>query len=43
MLVCQCENRINVKYSDSAGFGFPGTMGLWDPESGEDAAAQQLN
>ena len=29
MLVCQCENGVNVKYSDSDGFGCPGTMGLW--------------
>ena len=53
MLVCQRENGINMKYSDSDGFGRPG-MGLWGdglvgpalkqrPESGEDAAAQQLN
>ena len=33
MLVCQCENGINVKYSDSDGFGRPGTMGLWDLHS----------
>ena len=30
MLVCQHENGVNVKYSDSDGFGHPGTMGLWD-------------
>ena len=47
MLVCQCENGINVRYSDPDGFGRPGTMGLSElhssnaPESGEDAAAQQ--
>ena len=33
MLVCQCENSVNVKYSDSDGFGHPGTMGLWDLHS----------
>ena len=33
MLVCQCENGVNVKYSDSDGFGCPGTMGLWDLHS----------
>ena len=33
MLVCQCENGINVKYSDADGFGCPGTMGLWDLHS----------
>ena len=30
MLVCQCENGVNVKYSDPGGFGHPGTMGLWN-------------
>ena len=35
MLVCQCENGINVKYSDSDGFGRPGTMGLWDLHSSD--------
>ena len=30
MLVCQRENSINMKYSDSDRFGRPGTMGLWD-------------
>ena len=30
MLMCQHENGVNVKYSDSDGFGHPGTMGLWD-------------
>ena len=49
MLVCQHKNGVNVKYSDSHGFGCPGTMGLWDlhssnaPELGKDAATQQLN
>ena len=33
MLVCQRENCVNVKYSDSDGFGRPGTMGLWDLHS----------
>ena len=35
MLVCQCENGINMKYSDSNsdGFGRPGMMGLWDLHS----------
>ena len=33
MLMCQCENGVNVKYSDSEGFGCPGTMGLWDLHS----------
>ena len=35
MLVCQCENGVNVKYSDSDGFGRPGTMGLWDLHSSD--------
>ena len=39
MLVCQCENGVNVKYSDSDGFGRPGTMGLWDLYS-SDALSQ---
>ena len=47
MLMCQCENSVNMKYSDSDGFGHPGTMGLWDLHSsnapGEDAAAQRLS
>ena len=33
MLMCQHENGVNVKYSDSDGFGCPGTMGLWDLHS----------
>ena len=33
MLMCQCENGINVKYPDPDGFGHPGTMGLWDLHS----------
>ena len=35
MLMCQCENGVNVKYSDSEGFGHPGTMGLWDLHSSD--------
>ena len=35
MLMCQRENGINVKYSDSDGFGHPGTMGLWDLHSSD--------
>ena len=35
MLVCQCENGINVNYSDSDRFGRPGTMGLWDLHSSD--------
>ena len=35
MLVCQCENGVNVKYSDSDGFGCPGMMGLWDLHSSD--------
>ena len=33
MLVCQCENGVNVAYSNPNGFGCPGTMGLWDLHS----------
>ena len=33
MLVCQCENSVDVAYSDPDGFGHPGTMGLWDLHS----------
>ena len=33
MLVCQCENGIDVAYSDSDGFGHLGMMGLWDLHS----------
>ena len=33
MPVCQRKNGVNVKYSDSDGFGCPGTMGLWDLHS----------
>ena len=35
MLVCQRENSVNVKYSDSDRFGRPGTMGLWDLHSSD--------
>ena len=35
MLVCQRENGVNVKYSDSDGFGHPGKMGLWDLHSSD--------
>ena len=35
MLVCQCKNGINMKYSDSDGFWRPGTMGLWDLHSSD--------
>ena len=35
MLVCQRENGVNVKYSDSDGFGRPGRMGLWDLHSSD--------
>ena len=33
MLVCQCPNGTDVKYTDSDGFGHPGMMGLWDLHS----------
>ena len=33
MLVCQCENGVDMAYSDLDGFGHPGTMGLWDLHS----------
>ena len=33
MLVFQCENGVDVAYSDPDGFGCPGTMGLWDLHS----------
>ena len=35
MLVCQRENGVNMAYSDSNGFGCPGTMGLWDLHSSD--------
>ena len=33
MLVCQCENGVDIAYSNPDGFGRPGTMGLWDLHS----------
>ena len=33
MLVIQCENGVDIAYSDPDGFGCPGTMGLWDLHS----------
>ena len=33
MLVCQCENGVDVAYGDPDSFGHPGTMGLWDLHS----------
>ena len=33
MLVCQCENGVDIAYSDPNSFGHPGTMGLWDLRS----------
>ena len=33
MLVCQCEDGVDVTYSDPDSFGRPGTMGLWDLHS----------
>ena len=30
MLVCQCENGIDMAYGNPDGFGRPGMMGLWD-------------
>ena len=35
MLMCQHENGVNIKYSDSDRFGHPGTMGLWDLHSSD--------
>ena len=35
MLVCQCENGVDVAYSDLDGFGWLGTMGLWDLHSSD--------
>ena len=35
MLVCQRENSLSMKYSNSNGFGHPGTMGLWDLHSSD--------
>ena len=39
MLVCQCENGIDVAYSNCEGFGCQGMMGLWDLHS-SDALSQ---
>ena len=33
MLVCQCENGVDVAYSNPNGFRHPGTMGLWNLHS----------
>ena len=33
MLMCQCENGVDVAYGDPNGFGCPGMMGLWDLHS----------
>ena len=33
--MCQCENGVDVAYSDSDSFGHPGTMGLWDLHSSD--------
>ena len=35
MLVCQCENGVNVRFSDPNRFGCPGMMGLWDLHSSD--------
>ena len=35
MLMCQCKNSVNGRYSDPDGFGHPGTMGLWDLHSSD--------
>ena len=35
MLVCQCENGVDVAYGDPDGFGRPGMMGLWDLHSSD--------
>ena len=35
MLMCQCENGVDVAYGDPDGFGCPGTMGLWDLHSSD--------
>ena len=42
MLMCQCENGVNVKYSDSDGFGHPGMMGLWDLHSSNDLSRAKM-
>ena len=33
MLMCQCENGVNMAYSNPDGFGWPGMMGLWNLHS----------
>ena len=33
MLMCQCENGVDVAYGDPDSFGCPGMMGLWDLHS----------
>ena len=33
MLLCQCENGVDVAYGDPDSFGCPGMMGLWDLHS----------
>ena len=35
MLMCQCENGVDVAYGNPDGFGCPGTMGLWDLHSSD--------
>ena len=35
MLVCQCENGIDIAYGNPDGFGHPGTMGLLDLHSSD--------
>ena len=35
MLICQCENGVNMAYGDPDGFGCPGMMGLWDLHSSD--------
>ena len=39
MLMCQCENGVDVAYGDPDGFWHPGMMGLWDLHS-PDALSQ---
>ena len=33
MLMCRCENGVNVAYGNPDSFGHPGMMGLWDLHS----------
>ena len=35
MLVCQCENGVDMAYSNPDGFWHPGMMGLWDLHSSD--------